>query len=255
MIDVRDLSYSYDGTPALDGVTLTVADGEVLGVIGPNGSGKSTLVSCLAGVRRDYSGGIAVDGVDLAQYDRRALARVLAVVFQENQFAFDFTVREIVLMGRSPFLRDFQDCTADDLAIAEQALRDCDCWQLRDRPVARLSGGERQRVVLARALAQQPRSLLLDEPTSHLDLRHQREALAIVSRSSRGQGLAVLAVFHDLNLAAHYCDRLVLLNDGAIAAQGKPRDVLRRSIIAGVYRTDVTVINHPVTKRPHILLP
>ena len=255
MIEIRNLSYRYGRRPALDGVTLTAADGQVLGVIGPNGSGKSTLVSCLAGVCRDYAGSIAVDGTDLLRYDRRALARVLAVVFQENHFAFDFTVGEIVLMGRSPFLADYQDCSADDLAIAERALRDCDCWQFRDRPVAQLSGGERQRVVLARALAQRPRTLVLDEPTSHLDLRHQRELMEVVAAASHQRNLAVVAVFHDLNLAAHYCDRLVLLDRGAVVAAGEPRDVLRRSIITDVYRTDVAVINHPMTKRPHILLP
>ena len=255
MIDVRNLCYSYGGAPALDTVNITAAGGEVLGVIGPNGSGKSTLVSCIAGISRDYSGSIVINGIDLLHYDRLALALVMAVVFQENHFAFDFSVREIVLMGRSPFLRDFQDCTADDLAIAEQALRDCDCWQFRDRPVANLSGGERQRVVLARALAQRPRILILDEPTSHLDLRHQREAMEIVSRSSRSHGLAVIAVFHDLNLAAQYCDRLLLLDRGAVAAQGAPRDVLRRPVIAGVYRTDVLIIDHPVSQRPHIVMP
>ncbi len=253
MIAIRDLSCRYGTITALDGVNLTAGTGAVLGLIGPNGSGKSTLIACVAGINRDCSGAIALGGVSLASYGRAALARVLAVVFQENHIAFDFTALDVVLMGRSPHLREFQEYGADDLAIARETMTACDCWQLRDRGVNRLSGGERQRVVLARALAQRPRFLLLDEPTSHLDLRHQKEILQIAAARAGTDGLTVIAVLHDLNLAGRYCDRLALLDRGRVVCQGEPSAVLTAPIIEAVYGTTVAVVPHPVTGRPQIL--
>ncbi|MDI6739458.1 MAG: heme ABC transporter ATP-binding protein [Candidatus Edwardsbacteria bacterium] len=253
MIEVKNLTYRYGAITALENVSLTVVAGKVLGLIGPNGSGKSTLISCIAGISSEYSGTVAIDHVPLEHYDRQARARIVAVVFQENHFAFDFTALEIVLMGRSPHLSHFQDYGDDDLSVASESMAACDCWHLRDRGVNRLSGGERQRVVLARALAQQPRYLLLDEPTSHLDLRHQREIMQIAAACARNDGMTVVAVLHDLNLAGGYCDELALLDKGTVVSQGSPRAVLKRSVLSAVYGTPVEVIAHPKTKRPQVL--
>lgn len=253
MIAIRSLSCRYGAITALDSVSLTAETGAVLGLIGPNGSGKSTLVACVAGVNRDCGGAISLDGISLMSFRRADLARVLAVVFQDNHIAFDFTALDVVLMGRSPHLREFQEYGEEDLAIAREAMDACDCWQLRDRGVNRLSGGERQRVMLARALAQRPRYLLMDEPTSHLDLRHQKEVLEIVAAKARRDGLTVIAVLHDLNLAGRYCDQLALLDRGRIICQGIPAAVLTAETIGQVYGTSVQVVSHPTTAKPQVL--
>lgn len=254
MIEVRNLSFRYGAITALSGASLTAAPGTVVGLIGPNGSGKSTLVSCVAGVQRACSGTVSLGGTDLKGFSRAALARILAVVFQENHIAFDFSAIEVVLMGRSPHLHEFQGYGADDMAIARESMTACDCWELRERGINQLSGGERQRVVLARALAQRPRYLLLDEPTSHLDLGHQKQILGIAAACARDQGLTVIAVLHDLNLAGQYCDQLVLLNQGRVVRQGPPRSVLTRPLLRAVFGTPVDIIPHPRTKRPQVLI-
>jgi iron complex transport system ATP-binding protein len=254
MIEVTDLSCRYGPIVALENVSLGASPGGILGLIGPNGSGKSTMISCVAGIRPEYTGSISIGGADLRGYGRPALARIVAVVFQENHIAFDFSAIDIVLMGRSPHLHEFQDHGTDDLEIVRESMIACDCWQLRDRGINRLSGGERQRVVLARALAQQPRILLLDEPTSHLDLRHQKEMLDIAAARAKADGLTVIAVLHDLNLAGQYCDRLVLLDQGRVVRQGSPGEVLTASTVSAVYGTPVDIIPHPRTKRPQVLI-
>jgi iron complex transport system ATP-binding protein len=254
MLEVKDLSFRYGAITALDNVSLTAAPGRILGLIGPNGSGKSTLVSCVAGIQRPCGGMVSIGGVSQAEFGRAALAKVMAVVFQENYIAFDFTAIEVVLMGRSPHLGEFLDYGEADMAVAKQSMAACDCWHLRDRGVNRLSGGERQRVVLARALAQQPRYLLLDEPTSHLDLRHQKEILDIAAARAKTEDMTVIAVLHDLNLAGQYCDHLVLLDQGHVVGQGAPGDVLTASTLSAVYGMPVDIIPHPRTKRPQVLI-
>lgn len=252
MISVRNLSYSYGRLPALNGIDLTVNAGQLIGLIGPNGSGKSTLLNCLAGLKCGFSGDIHLKGRDISSYRSGELARLVAVVFQDNHFSFDFSSYEVVAMGRSPFLRPLQDEGPDDRQIIEEAMRRCDCLELGPRPVTELSGGERQRIVLARVLAQQPEILLMDEPTNHLDLRHQRLVLEVAGNLARG-GKLVLAVLHDLNLASNYCHRLIMLHQGRIAADGPPEEVLTGPRISQVYQTNAPVVRHPDTERPQIL--
>ncbi len=234
----------YGARSVLHGVDLALRAGEVLGVIGPNGAGKSTLVHVISKVLAVQSGSVWVDGAPLASLGRRALARRLAVMPQAATLPEGFLVGEVVRMGRTPFVRAWRGPSAEDEAEVERAMRQTGVWGLAERPVEHLSGGERQRVVLARALAQRPRVLVLDEPTSHLDLRYQAELLR-AARQAAADGVGVLLVIHDLNLAARACDRMLLLTDGRVVAAGTVRQVLVRSRLERAYRTEVDVFDSP----------
>lgn len=256
MIEVKDLSYKYGPLQALDGVSFSLPQGKVVGLLGPNGSGKSTLCLCLAGMldRKGSSGGIKISGQDLGSFAPEELALKMAVVFQDNLFSFDFTAYEIVLMGRSPYLRPLQPEGPEDHLIAEKAMRNCDCFDLKDRPIRSLSGGERQRVVLARALAQATPVLLLDEPTNHLDLKHQKQILSLVGEMAATKNVLSVVVLHDLNLAGQFCDHLLLLDKGRMVKQGTPEEVLTPENLNPVYQINVHKISHPVTGRPQIII-
>jgi iron complex transport system ATP-binding protein len=256
MIRVKGLSYSYGPVKALNGLSFSLPQGKVVGLLGPNGSGKSTLCLCLAGMldSKESSGEIKVSDQDLGSFAPEKLARQMAVVFQDNQFSFDFSAYQIVLMGRSPYLRPLQPEGSEDHRIAEKAMRDCDCYELKDRPIRSLSGGERQRVVLARALAQATPILLLDEPTNHLDLKHQKQILSLVRELASVRGVLSLVVLHDLNLAGQYCDHLLLLDRGLLVKQGSPEEVLTPESLNPVYQINVHKISHPLTGRPQIII-
>ena len=252
VLEVHDVACAYDGIPALDGVTVDVHAGEMLGVVGPNGSGKTTLLRVLDALLRPTRGAVRLEGADLTTLSRKAVAQAIGVVPQASAAGFGFTTQEIVTRGRAPHLHPLAPESADDEAAVHHAMERTNTWQLRHRPIDTLSGGERQRVLLARALAQTPRVLLLDEPTAHLDLKYQLEMMALVHALTR-DGLAVVAAVHDLNLAAHFCDRLVVLNRGRIAAVGTPAEVLTAATLLAVYGTEVVVERHPATGRPHIV--
>jgi len=256
VIEVKDLSYQYGQLKALDGVSFSLPKGKVVGLLGPNGSGKSTLCLCLAGMldKKGSSGEITISGQGLGSFAPEELALKMAVVFQDNLFSFDFTAYEIVLMGRSPYLRPLQPEGIEDHQIAEQAMHDCDCFELKDRPIRSLSGGERQRVVLARALAQTASVLLLDEPTNHLDLKHQKQILLLVQELAVTKGVLSVVVLHDLNLAGQFCDHLLLLDQGRLVKQGTPEEVLTPENLNPVYQINVHKILHPVTGRPQIII-
>jgi iron complex transport system ATP-binding protein len=245
--------HDYGRGAVLDGVGLAVGAGEIVGVIGPNGSGKTTLVRVLAGVIRPQAGQVTLDGARLDALPRREIARRLAVVPQDSALEFPFTALEVVLMGRAPHLPPLAFPRARDLAIAREAMTRLEVTAVEDRTLLQLSGGERQRVLLARALAQQPRVLLLDEPTTHLDLRHQTGIYDTVRGLARTDGVAVLSVLHDLNLAALYCDRLLLLARGRIVAEGPPEEVLVASRLADAYGVAVHVARNAATGTPVVL--
>jgi len=252
-IRIEGLVVGYDAAPVLAGVTLDVAGGEFVGIVGPNGSGKTTLLRSVARVLTPASGAVLIDGKDVSEIPARELARQLGVVPQDTVPAFDFTALEIVLMGRSPHLGRFQLEGAKDMAIAERAMRQTGTLGIAGRPFAALSGGERQRVVIARALAQEPRVVLLDEPTSHLDISYQFEILNLIRRLNREEGITVLAVLHDLNLAAQYCDRLVMLGGRQIQAVGSPAAVLTAENVKRVYGAEVWIRRHPTSGRPYVI--
>jgi len=241
VLEVRALRAGYGAVTVLHGVDLRVAAGEVVGLIGPNGAGKSTLIAAITKVLALKGGSVHVAGRELGSYGRRALAQRLAVVAQAPTLPDGFLAIEVVRMGRTPYLGTWRAPTVADEAAVERAMRATGVWALAERPVEQLSGGERQRVVLARALAQEPGLLVLDEPTSHLDLRYQAELLR-AARAAAGAGVAVLLVLHDLNLAARACDRLVLLSAGRVVAEGSVEQVLERGRLERAYRTGVDVV-------------
>jgi iron complex transport system ATP-binding protein len=235
------VSFAYGTRTVLRDVTLTVARGSMLALAGPNGSGKSTLLALLAGTRRPQQGTIAVHGRASASYDRRALARLVAVVPQDTSVTFPYTVAEMVLMGRAPHRPPLGLEGARDVAIAEQAMAETGILALADRRVTELSGGERQRVIVARALAQEPAVLLLDEPTTHLDIRHAIEIFDLVAAVNRTRRVTVVAVLHDLTSAALHFDRIAFLRDGRLVADGPPRTIITAATIAEVFDADVRV--------------
>jgi iron complex transport system ATP-binding protein len=246
---------------ALRGLTCEVREGEIFGIIGPNGSGKSTLLKLLGSLLPPHQGTIRLQDRPLDSFSRRELARIVAYVPQQSSVVFPFTLAEFVLMGRFPHRQSsgvlgwFGWETAEDLRAAGQAMDAMEVLHLEGRAISDVSGGERQRAVIARALAQAPSILLLDEPTVFLDLRHQVDICAIMRRLNREQGLTVVWVSHDLNLAAQYCDRLLLLQEGAPVRLGAPSAVLQPDVIESVYRCPVLVDRHPASGVPRVTLP
>lgn len=236
-LEGKNLEALLGGTPILKGVNLCAEGRELVGVIGPNGSGKSTLLKCLYRVLRPSGGAVWLDGRELGEMPRKQSARSMAVVAQHNDLSFEFTVQEMVLMGRSPHKRLLERDSGADLAIAAQALAQVGLENLAQRPFSSLSGGERQRVILARALAQQAPVLILDEPTNHLDIKFQLQLMDLL----RSLPCTVVAALHDLNLAAMYCDRLYVMKDGQVAGEGRPEEVLTPQLIRQVYEVEARV--------------
>ena len=249
----RDLCFAYNGQPVLHKVSLDLAPGRLIGVIGPNGAGKSTLVRLLSGLLAPQSGEVILDGRPIAHWKRRDLARRLAVVPQSPTLPETFTAAEVVLLGRTPYLGLLASESPRDWEAARRAMEMTQTLPLAQRLIGTLSGGERQRVVVARALAQEAPILLLDEPTTHLDVNHQLGLIVLVRHLVHDYHLAALIILHDLNLASVYCDELILLAGGEVLARGQPQQVLTRAQIARAYRADVLVMSHPQTGRPIIV--
>jgi iron complex transport system ATP-binding protein len=241
LLQAENLLFAYPGGPALiQGVSLKLAAGELVGLCGPNGSGKTTLLRLLSGRLAPQGGRVTLGGREVASLKRAEVARQVGVVAQNGSVAFPFRAEEVVLMGRAVRLRGLFE-TEEDLRVAREALALTGTLELAPRPFAQLSGGERQRVLIARALAQEPALLLLDEPAAFLDLRHQIAVFELLARLAAEKGLAVLAVSHDLGLAARFCPRLLLLGQGRVAASGTPEEVLRPDIIEAVFGLPVAV--------------
>ncbi len=255
MLEMRNLSAGYGGHPVVKDVNVTIPDGDFVGVIGPNGSGKTTLLRVVSKVVTPSDGAVLLDGEDIRHMNYKAVARKVAVVTNLRETGLRMSVEEFVLLGRIPHRDGMRIMeTAADVKAAHDAMVETDTLRLRSRLVDNLSSGERQLVFIARALAQNPRLLLLDEPTSHLDITHQVRVLDLIKRLNREQNLTVLTVLHDLNLAGQYCDRLLLLKEGAIFSDGAPAEVLTYRIIEEVYGTVVVVLDNPVTRKPYVFL-
>jgi iron complex transport system ATP-binding protein len=249
MLSARDLSFSYprrraEGTPVVDGVSLQAGRGTIVGLLGPNGSGKTTLLKIIGGVIKPHAGRVELDGKAIEQLTRRELARRIAVVPQETHSPFDFSVIDMVLMGRYPHLGPFELEGAADLEIARDALAATGTGGLASRPFATLSGGEKQRVVIASALAQASDILLLDEPTAALDLGYQFEITALLRRLNAERGTTMIVSTHDLNLAAALCQRIVLLKHGRVVADGDTTDTLTADNIRLLFEVDADVQFH-----------
>ncbi|WP_158887480.1 ABC transporter ATP-binding protein [Amycolatopsis anabasis] len=248
-VELHGVAVTAAGRQLIEDISLTAESGTVVGLVGPNGSGKSTTLRCVYRALRPSAGLVRLGGVALAELTNGQSARKLAALTQDQHTEFDFTVAEVVAMGRLPYRRALAGATAEDRAICAEALASVGMSAFEHRSVLTLSGGERQRVLLARALAQRPRVLVLDEPTNHLDIRHQLDVLRLVRRS----GLTVLTALHDLNLAAAACDTVHVLDGGRIVAGGAPVDALTPEVIARVFGVRAHIVPHPASGVPQLL--
>jgi len=237
-METRDLEYSYRDKKVLDRVSVAVRKGEVLGILGPNGCGKSTLLKNLNRNLSPESGCVLVEGEDIAGMRKKDIARKVAVVPQSNEIRFAFTVREIVEMGRMPFQESLRGSDSDDLEIVEEAMELTGVQDMADRMINTMSGGERQRAIIARAIAQTPEIILMDEPTLHLDINMQFEILDLVRRLAKERDLTVVIVSHDLPMVARYCDRMILIHDRRVFAEGTPEEVLTEENMRTVFSID-----------------
>lgn len=253
MIEIRHLNYAYNGNLVLNNIDISIRQGEFVGIIGPNGAGKSTLLKLLDRVLHLQTGTIRIIGKEIHQYTQKDLAKVIGFVQQEFKTGFNFKVMDIVLMGRFPHQKMYLVDSQEDLTIASNAMSATDCLHLKDRLVNTLSGGERQRVILASALAQDPQILLLDEPTTALDLKHQVHFYDIVEKLRRDKGLTVISVTHDLNLMIKFCTRILVLKSGKVLADGTIKDVVKKDILENAYDTSIEIISHPQSGIPIIL--
>ena len=250
-LTATDISYAVGMAQLLAAVSLEVRHGTLLGLIGPNGAGKSTLLKCISQLLSPTEGQVSLDGKDLQRQSPREIARHIALLPQSTTLNFAFTCLDVVLMGRNPHLGRFQAEGAQDRAIARRSLQETGTEEFVTRLITEVSAGERQRVLLARAITQQPRLLLLDEPTAGLDVQHQLQVFMLIRRLVR-EGLTAIAVVHDLNLAARYCDRLVLLNRGAVHARGLVGDVLTAENLARVFKVQAVVEDDPNLGVPRV---
>ncbi len=239
---------------ALRDISLKVGKGEMVALLGPNGSGKTTLLKLAAGVLAPKGGEVLLGGTTLKSLSRREIARSIAVVPQYFYMPFAFTVAEVVMLGRTPFIKTLSGETERDHSLAQQAMKLADVERFSRRAFNELSGGERQKCILAMALAQEPQLMLLDEPTAHLDIKHQVEILELVRGLNREHGVTVVGAMHDLNLAALYFDRLVLLKEGAIFSDGPPAAVLTEKTIQDVFGASVRIGWHPSANVPHVIV-
>lgn len=255
LLRVQGLSFRYPNSPEiLHDIHLDVGRGDFLGIVGPNGSGKSTFLKNLGGYLNPEREKVFYQDKDITRYSRKELALSVASVPQLSPGEFSFTVEEVVLMGRTPHLGRFQQETERDIQVVQEALALTNTHDFKDRYIHELSGGERQRVFIARALAQEPQVLLLDEPTAFLDINFQKEVLNLIQRLNRQKALTVVVILHDLNLAAQYCSRLILLKEGRVFAAGPVEDVISEENIEKVYGTQVCITRNPVSGSPVISL-
>jgi len=254
ILTLRKVGFRYSASWAVRGVDLEVFPGEMLGILGPNGSGKTTLLKIMDGMLLPHEGDVLVGGKSIGSLKRGDIAKVVAMVAQENFFRFAFSVLEVVLMGRFPHLRRLQFERDKDLEIAVNALKATHTLELSERSIHELSGGEKQRVLIARALAQEPGVVLLDEPTSFLDLKYKKEIFDLIATLTREKRLGVVIVSHDIDLMSQYCHRLLMLKNGSVHQSGTPDEVIRTESIQEVYGCAVVVDYNPLTGKPRVSL-
>lgn len=252
-IQTRNLSFAYQDRDVIHDVSLSIARGEMIAILGPNGSGKTTLLKILSAVLHGQ-GQVMLNSRDIETYGRRDLSKLFAVVAQESRVNFPYTVAEVVLMGRASYHSEFALEGKKDLAIARASMELTDCLSFANRYLHELSGGEKQRVIIARALAQEPEILLLDEPSAFLDLKHQVQVFELLRRLNRERGLTIVAALHDLNLAALFFPRLVMFREGKVYRDGSPSEVLTEKTIDQVYGIRVRVEQDPVAGKPQLFI-
>ncbi|ANF96075.1 ABC transporter ATP-binding protein [Paenibacillus bovis] len=255
VVELRQVGKAYSRKPVLHDINWQVYTGEYWGIIGPNGSGKTTLLQLISGMEQPNTGSVLLEGRDIGSYSRRRIARFTAVLGQEGLAPLHYPVREVLNMGRYPYQswlgRDELD-TADELI--DQIMDRLDLRSLADRPLDQLSGGQRQRVAFGKVMAQQPRLLLLDEPTTYLDIAYQIHFMEWLDEWRRESGITIIAVLHDLNLAARYCDRLLALNEGQMIHAGTPQQLMQEEKIRDLFRVEPAIVHHPDIHVPQLLL-
>lgn len=252
-VELKNLCFAYNQKIILKDITFVIEKGEFCGIIGPNGAGKSTLLRLIAGILWANSGKLSIMEQDFHAIKNKAFARLVGFVPQETHFYLNYTVEDIIAMGRYPYLEPFQVLKKQDILAIEWAIEQTQTRELRKRPINALSTGEKQMVVIARALAQRPQILLLDEPTSHLDIQHQSAIMELLTHLNN-QGITIIIVNHDLNLASQFCKRLLLLYQGRVYKIGKPEEIINQETITEVYKIDTEIIQHPEKKVPQVLL-
>ncbi len=253
VLTIDGIDCSYGSIKILKDIKFAVNSGEFLGILGPNGSGKTTLLKSISRVLKPQKGIILIGDKDIYQLKTLEVAKQMAVVPQDTPVTFDFSSLEVVLMGRNPHMPRFKMESKEDLDIAKKSMELTGIWNLANRPVTELSGGERQRVIIARALTQEPKILLLDEPTTHLDISNQLEIMDLLKQLCKTKKIMIIAVFHDFNLAARYCDSLILLKEGKIVAVGESNKTLTSENVKKVFNVDTIVKKHPVTGSLHVI--
>jgi iron complex transport system ATP-binding protein len=253
MLEIRNLSFAYGANEVLKDINYSVKSGEFISIIGPNGAGKSTLIKLMDGILTGENSDILLDTVPIKNFPRKELAKKIAYLPQESKFTFSYSVKEVVLMGRFPFLRSMLAYSAADFRIVNQMMSLLEIDQFADRNFNELSGGEKQRVLIASALAQQPNIFLLDEPTSALDLHHQIAIYQILKRLNKEQGLTIIVVTHDINLASQFCERITLMGNGNIIRDGDPKKVLQFKLLQETFGVKVYIDINPLTKSLYIL--
>lgn len=252
-IEVKNLEFKYRKDLILKDISFKIKEGEIVSIIGPNGSGKSTLLKNLNNLYTPERGEILIKGRKIDSYKGKDLARELALVPQDTSINYEFTVEDIIMMGRYPYQGRFEREDHKDYKITNQVLNLTNTYKLRDRFITEISGGERQRVIIARALAQDPSIILLDEPTSNLDINHQIEILNLLKGLNKEKNTTVVLVMHDINLAARYSDKIILLHEGRILGEGRPEDVISKENIKKSYNIEVAVENNKYTDTIYII--
>ena len=250
IFDLEHLHCGYPGKTVLPDCSFKVENGEFIGMLGPNGAGKSTLLKNMAGVLVPFKGEVKFYGRNIAEYSRKQLAEKLAVIYQDFECVYDFSVEDIVLMGRTPYMGRFRSPNDHDWLVVNNVLEMADLSKLRYRNYNELSGGEAQRVLIAKALAQEPKVLLLDEPSNHLDISHQIQIFDMLRLLNSEQKITIICTFHDLTLAAQYIKRAILLESGKIRADGPPAEIITKETIKEIYKIKVDITIHPFTKAP-----
>ncbi|UCD15063.1 MAG: ABC transporter ATP-binding protein [Candidatus Omnitrophota bacterium] len=253
-LEIKNIVFGYHKEEVLKNISFSVRRGDFLGIVGPNGAGKTTVFKLISKLLKPWSGEILYNGTNLNNISLQKLARSVAVIPQILETPFSFTVEEFVSMGRFPHLGRFQSLKKQDYKIVEEALLLADVSHLKFHRLSELSGGERQRVILAQGFTQTPQLFLLDEPTAHLDITHQVGILDLIKRLNKQNGLTVIVVLHDLNLASEYCDKVILLKDGKIFKAGSPWQVFTFNNIEEVYKTTVVVKENPISSKPYCFL-
>jgi len=253
MLRFEHVTLGYGERDVIKDFSCVIEEGEFVSLIGPNGSGKSTLIHAITGMLQCKSGDIYIKGKNIKEMTSRQRAQITAVVPQNFQVNFAFKAKEIVAMGRHPFLKRMQSETEEDYRIIDEALAETGTLHLRERKVTQLSGGERQRIIISSALAQQPQLLIVDEPTNHLDIQYNLEVMQLMRRLNKEKGITIFAVLHDINMASRFSDRIIVLNNGEKNQDGKARDIIKEDILKPVYKIDLVVRDNPLTDAAEIV--